>query len=217
MPRLLVAAAVLMTLATAAPALAQGRITGVVRDVNGRPIQGATIRAFHEDASPRERTSTTDDKGRWVLLGLRVSPDWKFTAEAPGFYPTEGVVAVRSTQGVPVAFTLRRDLGPIPGALVKDIAQQLSAAAALRDQGRYDEAIAAYEAIQERNQKLTSVHLVLAGVYRKKAESLQDLATRRTFLERAAAAYGELLKNDAENERARAELAAVQVTLGELK
>ena len=217
MPRLLVAAAVLMTLATAAPVLAQGRITGVVRDVNGRPIQGATIRAFHADASPRERTSTTDDKGRWVILGLRVSPDWKFTAEAPGFYPTDGVVPVRSTQGAPVAFTLRRDPGPIPGALVKDIAQQLSAAAALRDQGRYDEAIAAYEAIHERNQKLTSVHLVLAGVYRKKAESQTDIATRRTLLERAATAYGELLKNDADNERARAELAAVQATLGELK
>jgi hypothetical protein len=216
MPRLLVAA-VLVILSTAAPALAQGRVTGLVRDVNGRPIKGATVVAFHNDAFPRERTSTTDDKGRWVLLGLRVSPTWKVTIEAPGFFREEGTMAIRGAQGPPILTTLRRDPGPLPGALSREIAQQLSAAAALRDQGRYDEAIAAYESIQARNEKLTTVHLVLAGVFRKKADTVPQPDARRALLERAVSEYGAVLRADAEHTRARAEMAAVQATLNELK
>jgi hypothetical protein len=86
MRRLHVIGAVLLTLGLAADAAAQGRVMGVVQDTNGRPIKGATIRALNTDSSPREWTSTTDDKGRFVLLGLRIGPNWKFVAEAPGFF-----------------------------------------------------------------------------------------------------------------------------------
>jgi len=222
MPRLFAASgvcAVLALLVTAAPALAQGRVSGVVRDTGGRPIKGATIKAFNEEAFPREVTSTTDDKGRWAMLGLRVSPNpnWRFTIEAPGYFPAEGVVSVRSTPGQPMNSTLVRDPGPLPGALAKDIGRQLSAAAALRDEGRYDEAISAYEAIQSKNEKLTSLNLVLAGVFRAKAQTTADRDVRRALLERAVSAYGEVLKTDADNPLARTEMAATQASLLELQ
>jgi hypothetical protein len=207
---------VLIALAAAAPAFAQGRITGVVRDVSGEPIRGATVRAFHNDVYPRERTSTTDDKGRWVLLGLRVSNEWRFTVEAPGYFAEEAVIPVRGTQGSPVQFTLRRDPGPIPGALSRDIAAQLSSATALRDQGRLDDAIEAFSTIQSRNEKLTSVHLALAGVYRMKADSVQEPAAKRALLERAASQYSEMLKTDAEYAPARTGLTEVQAALSAL-
>jgi hypothetical protein len=197
----------------AVPAFAQtGRMQGMVRDINGDPIKGAIVRAVHPDASPRELTSATDERGRWAIIGLKVGTNWKFIAEAPGYYPEEGTSPVRSQMGAPLVFTLRRDPGPIPGALVKDIQGQLTLANSLRDQGRYDEAIAAYQAIQNQNSKLTTVNLVLGSVYRDKA-ARESGAARRTSLEKAVAAYEAVLKDDAGNERARQELAAVTATL----
>ncbi len=217
MRRLKIIAAALMTLGIAAPAAAQGRVMGVVLDNNGRPIKGAIVRAANPDTSSREWTAATDDKGRWVLLGLRLGPNWRFTAEAPGFFPEQRVDQVRSNFAQPLMFNMRRDPGPLPGALVSEIQDQLAAANALRDQGRHDQAIAAYQAIHARNQKLTSIHLVIADVYRKKAEGEFDAAARHALLERASAAYDEMLKSDADNEHAKAELAAVRASLNESK
>jgi hypothetical protein len=212
------AALAVFTLGLAAPAAAQtGRVTGIVKDAAGKPIKGATVRASNPDAAPHEFTSTTDDKGRFAMLGLRTASTWHFVAEAPGFYRSEGDAAVRSQPGAPFEFTMTRDLGPIPGALARDIQQQLSAANTMRDEGKYDQAIAAYQSIQTKNPKLTSLNLVLAGTYREKAERETDATVRVTLLERASAAYADLLKDDGGNERAKTEMAAVTARLQELK
>jgi len=217
MRRLKIIAAVLMTLGFAATAAAQGRVMGVVQDTNGRPIKGATIRATNPETSSREWTAVTDDRGRFVLLGLRINPNWKFVAEAPGFFAGEGTAQVRSNFGPPLTFNLQRDPGPIPGALVKDIQEQLEAARALRDAGRYDQALAAYQSIHAKNPKLTNVNLVIAAVYRQKAEQEREAPARLALLERASAAYDEVLKTDGDNDFAKAELAAVRASLNELK
>jgi tetratricopeptide (TPR) repeat protein len=204
----------ILTLCLAAPASAQiGRAMGVVRDTGGRPIKGATVKASNPDAAA-EFTSSTDDKGRFVMIGLR-SGAWKFVAEAPGYFRQEGVAPIRAAGGPPLEFTLARDPGPIPGALVKDIQQELDAAAALRKQGRYDQAISAYQVIQAKNAKLTSVNLVLAGLYREKAQQEKDKAAREGLLDRAIAAYTDILKDEPGNPRAIIELAMTRVTGGD--
>ena len=217
MRRLQIIAAALMTVGLAAQAAAQGRAIGIVQDADGRPIKGATIRAINPETSSREWTAASDDKGRFVLLGLRLGNNWRFVAEAPGYFSSEGTAPVRSNPGPPLVFNLRRDPGPMPGALVKDIQKLLDEAKALRDEGRLDQAIAAYQAIQARNQRLTTVNLVIGDVYRQKAEQERDASVRQTLLERASAAYGEVLKADADHDYAKAELAAVQATLNQLK
>jgi hypothetical protein len=217
MRRLQIITAVLMTLGFAAHAAAQGRVMGVVQETGGKTVKGATIRATNPDSSAREWTSTTDDKGRFVMLGLPLGANWTFVAEAPGFLPQQGSAPVRSNFGVPLTFNLRRDPGPVPGALTRDIQEQLTSANALREQGRYDQAIAAYQAIRAKNPKLTSVNLVLGGVYRQKAEQERDAAARHELLQRASTAYDEVLQADAENNRARSELAAVTALLNQPK
>jgi tetratricopeptide (TPR) repeat protein len=204
----------ILTLCLASPAYAQiGRAMGVVRDTSGRPIKGATVKASNPDAAA-ELTSSTDDKGRFVMIGLR-SGTWKFVAEAPGYFPQEGTAPIRAAGGPPLEFTLARDPGPIPGALAKDIQQELDAAAVLREQGRYDQAISAYQAIQAKNAKLTSVNLVLAGLYREKAQQEKDKSARQALLDRAVAAYSDVLKDDPNNQRAMIELAMTRVAGGE--
>ena len=190
----------------AAPAAAQsGRATGEVRDTGGHSIRGAIVRATNPQGHPSQITSTTDNKGRWAMIGLTSGP-WHFEIEAPGYFLVASDVTVRVAGTPPMTVTLTRDPGPIPGALDKKIDEQLKDANALRDQGRLDQAIAAYQDIRIKNPKLTSVNLVIADAYRRKAAVETDPAARRMLLDIAVNTYGDLLKADGDNERARLEL-----------
>jgi predicted Zn-dependent protease len=209
-------AAAILSLALASPAAAQtGRALGTVRDTSGRPIKGATVKASNPDA-PIELTSTTDDRGRFVMLGLR-SGVWTFVAEAPGFFKQEGKAPIRTAPGPPLDFTLARDPGPIPGALTKDIQAQLDVAATLRKEGRFDQAISAYEAIRGRNAKLTTVNLVLGSLYREQAARTADKAARQRLLDQAISAYQEVIDGDVPNERARIEVGMTYIAAGNLE
>src|SRR6186997_3245518 len=79
---------------SAVPASAQtGRIGGQIKDTQGQPLKGATVTAENPGASPSSFTATTDDKGRYSIIGLKTGP-WTFTAQAPGFAPETGRLQV---------------------------------------------------------------------------------------------------------------------------
>jgi hypothetical protein len=157
--------------------------------------------------------STTDDKGRWAMIGLSTG-QWHFAVDAPGFVSTMADLPIRVAASPPLTFTLARELGPLPGALDKDVQQQIASANALRDEGRLDQAIAAYGDIRAKNPKLTAVSLVLGDAYRKKATEERDPAVRRTLLTQALTAYTDALKGDDTNERAKAAVDAARSDLG---
>ena len=182
------------------------RTSGVVRETDGRPIQGATIRASYPDSGPRLTIATSDSKGRWAMIGLHVGT-YMFVVDAPGFLPVKGTALVRTSPTTPLVFTLTREPGAGAATLPANIQAQITAANLLRDQGRLDQAIAAYEEIRSRHSTLTSINLVIGAAYRQKASLEVDAAARRVSLERAIDAYTDLLKTDPNNERARAELA----------
>jgi tetratricopeptide (TPR) repeat protein len=211
--RLPLAVAALVTICLAAPAAAQSaRALGIVRDTDGHAVRSAIVRATNPNGHPAEVTSSTDAKGRWAMIGLS-SGEWRFAVEAPGFVPNGATVVVRIAGTPPMAFTLARDPGPLPGALDKNIMQELAAANALREQGRYEQAIAAYTDIHSKNPKLTSIHLVLADAYRQKAAHEQEPAARQALLNLALNSYSEMLKDDASNDRARAGVESTRTEL----
>src|SRR5678810_1218416 len=206
MRRASLALATVIVICLAVPAVAQtARASGTVKDTSGKTMKGATVRAMNKDASPSQITSTTDDKGRWAMIGLRTGP-WQFTVEAPGFTPVQATAPVRVAATPPMGFALARDPGPVPGALDKNVIQSVSAANALRDRGQYDQALAAYQQIREQNPKLTSVAFVVASVYRKQAASEADPAARRALLDRAMSTYNQLLTDETLTARAKLEL-----------
>jgi tetratricopeptide (TPR) repeat protein len=201
-------AALVLGLADGAAAQA-ARAMGTVKDQAGKAIKGATVRAVNPDASPSQFASATDDRGRWAMIGLRTG-SWRFIVEAPGYFTVETNLPVRVAASPPLTFTLARDPGPIPNALDRNIEQLIQEAAALREQGRIDQALAAYQDIRTRNPKLTSVNMVIGDLYRRKAALESDPAARQALFRQALEAYDALLKTDATNERALAESAAVR-------
>jgi hypothetical protein len=183
------------------PAASQtGRVIGTVKTESGEGIKGATVRAENRDVIPPTLTATTDDKGRFTMIGLR-SGRWVFEAQAPGFTPVRGAAFVQALgQSPPISFTLPKAAPVAPTALgtmePKDILEALEVADKLAASGQHDAAIDAYEALAEKVPSLTMLKLQIARTYLRKPD-----------VPRAIAAYEELLELEPANEAVRQELA----------
>ena len=204
-----------LLLGAAATAAAQaGAVRGTVVDSEGQPIKGAVIKAANPNGRPAEITSTSDAKGRFAMIGL-VGGAWSFVAEAPGFMPQQGRSMVRSsaTGNAPLEFVLTRVVAPAPTSVSRQIETELTEADALRAEGKFDQAIAAYQDIATKNPTLTSVHLVIGDAWRQRAAK-ETGPTRAASLDKALATFEQVLKTDPGSERARIELALTQLARG---
>jgi Carboxypeptidase regulatory-like domain/Tetratricopeptide repeat len=193
-----VLAAALAVFAFEVSASAQtNRIGGVVRDETGGTIRGAIVRAATGGTgtagAPVSLTTATDDRGRFVFVISR-SGEWRLTFEAPGFQSMTMPLGMRLTGPSPnLDIKLERQetpeaFGALAGVDSKSLSGQLAAAAALYDEGRFDQALASYREIKGRAPALTLVNLQIGNIY----------LTRKSYGE-AEAAFQEILKSDAED------------------
>jgi Flp pilus assembly protein TadD len=203
-------------LGVAASSFAQtGRVGGTVRDTEGQPIKGATVTAENKNATPSSFTATTDDKGRYSIIGMRTGV-WSFKAEAPGFTAQTGNAQV-STIGAPnppINFTLLKGAatapaGPLAGInadQMKAIQGELASAEAALVAGNLDAALAQYQAVKTKVPTLTAINLAIAQVHRRKKD--YDAAVK---------AYQELLTADPNNDKAQSELGMTYMEKGDFK
>jgi hypothetical protein len=145
--------ALLLGLTTGASA--QGRAVGTVKDIGGKAIKGATVKASNPDASPSQFASATDDRGRWAMIGLK-SGTWHFTVEAPGYFTVETNAPIRVAAAPPMQFALAKDPGPIPNALDRNIEQLIQEAATASDAVGHHQGIAEEQDIRTRTPKQAS-------------------------------------------------------------
>jgi len=204
-----VLAALFVALLAGGAAAQTGRVGGVVKDESGNPIKGATVTAENPNASPSSFTATTDDKGRFSIIGLR-SGTWTFTAQAPGFAPENGKMGVQTigTPNPPMTLTLKKGGAPaggLAGVAAKDLQADLAAADADYNAGKFDDAIAKYRAIMAKAPTLSVINLQIAAAYRNKKE-----------YDNAIAAYNELLKADPNNDKAKVGLGMTNLEKGDL-
>lgn len=203
------AAACWAAVAFASPATAQpmvGRLTGTVKSITGQPIKAATIHAVNPATIPSEFTSTSDQKGEWAILGLRGGL-WEIEASAPGFESSTIAVRVATSMNNPVVQFVLVGVplrGAMDGVDSRRLQASLSAAESLMAQEKWDEAVAEYRSILAMVPPLDAVNLAIGRALRMK----KDYAG-------AAAAYGEILKRDASNQKALLELGRTQYEQGD--
>lgn len=201
--------AAVLTAAFAVESAAQvGRVSGIVRDDGGDPIRGATVTAENPNVGATTYTATTDDKGRFTIIGLRAG-QWRFTAIAPGHAGDVGNMPVRfGSPNPPVTFTLRRNgptaASPLGNVTARDLQTQLGQADALFNAQRWDDAIAAYRAIIAKTPALSVINLQIAVAHRNKKD-----------YDGAIAAYHALLSTDPSNEKARIGIASAHLERGD--
>jgi Flp pilus assembly protein TadD len=205
------AAIVVLVVAFASGASAQtGRVGGIVKDEAGQPLKGATITADNPNASPSSFTATTDDKGRFSIIGLKTG-SWTFSAQAPGFAVETGKLNVQTigAPNPPLTFTLKKGASGPTSALgstaAKDLQADLAAADLLFNSQKWDDAIAAYRAIMTKAPALSVINLQIASAYRNKKD-----------YDGAIAAYDELLKIDPNNEKAKVGIGMTNLEKGDL-
>jgi Flp pilus assembly protein TadD len=202
--------ATLLVAGLASQAAAQiGRVGGIVKDEGSQPLKGATITAENPNIG-QSFTATTDDKGRFTMIGLRAG-QWRFIAQAPGFSPEAGEMPVRmGAPNPPISFVLKKtgsaNFGALGGIASKDLQAGLAAGDAFFKQGRWDEAIAAYRAVVDRAPTLGVINLQIAAAYRGKKD-----------YPAAVDAYNALLKANPDNERALVGLAMTDLERGDGK
>jgi tetratricopeptide (TPR) repeat protein len=200
-----------LNIASALPAAAQtGRIGGTVKDGQGQPIKGATVVAENPSSSPPSFTATTDEKGRFSIIGLR-SGTWKITASAPGFTPGGGAVPVRTigAPNPPIDIVLAPGAaagpaGALAGVNTKELQGELAAAEDLMNKQQYDAAITAYEAILTKTPALTMINLQIGRAHRMKKDYDSALAT-----------YKKVLDAEPTNERAKIEIGMTNLEKGD--
>ena len=203
-----VVALVLTALFVAEAGAQVGRVNGLVKDDSGNPVKGATVTADNPNVGPTTYTATTDDKGRFTIIGLRAG-QWRFTAFAPGHAGDVGQLSVRFGSPNPaLAFTLRKNgplaTAPLGNVTARDLQSQLTTAEAFFSQQKWDEAIAAYRAIVAKTPALSVVQLQIAASYRNKKD-----------YDNAVAAYEALLAADPANQKAKLGIAAVSLERGD--
>ena len=182
-------------LSLAAPALAQtSRIGGVVRDETGATIRGAIVRAEtgggRTFGAPVTLTTASDDRGRFVFV-INRSGEWRLTFEAPGFDPMTIPVALK-LGGAPPNLDVKLErretpeaFGALAGLDSKSLSAQIAAAGALYDEGKHDQAIAAYREIKAKAPAISHVNLQIGN----------SLMAKKSYAE-ADAAFQEALKAD---------------------
>jgi Flp pilus assembly protein TadD len=205
--------AALAVVLLAMPAGAQtGRVGGQVKDDAGQPVKGATVTAENPSASPNSFTATTDDKGRFSIIGLRTG-QWTFTVQAPGFSPESGKMNVQTigAPNPPLSFTLKKGsgggaAGALGGMAAKDLQAELANADALFNAQKWDDAVAAYRAIMTKAPSLSVINLQIAAAYRNKKD-----------YDAALAAYDELLKADPNNDKAKIGIGMTNLEKGDIE
>ena len=195
---------------SAVPASAQtGRIGGTIKDTQNQPLKGATVTAENPSASPSSFTATTDDKGRYSIIGLKTGT-WKVTAVAPGFAPSSGQVPVRSLGAPmpPVDFALAPGAsgpaGALAGVNTKELQGELQKAIDMANAGQHDAAIAAYEAVLAKKPALTMINGQIAQVKRMKKD-----------YDGAIASYQKVIAADPANDKAKIEIGMTYLEKGD--
>jgi tetratricopeptide (TPR) repeat protein len=212
--RFRLALALFILCAFVSPTLAQtGLMTGIVYDDRGEPLRGATMRAENPAAYPRTLTTTSDQKGRISLVGLR-SGQWHFTVEFPGFQPSTFAMPISAASASrpprPVIIRMERIAslilaGPLAGVDVKLLRTDLVAADEAYAKGDFDAAIAGYSAALTKAPALTSIGLQLGSAYRQKNDTAK-----------AVEAFETVLKSDPANGTALFELGDIRQSEGQL-
>jgi tetratricopeptide (TPR) repeat protein len=160
----------------AGPALAQAgrgtaRLSGIVYDPEGKPVEGARVAiSFAQGSAGPKHETKTNKKGEWSFMGLGTGA-WELTILMKGYEPrTQSVSVTQLNLNPKVEVTLKRS--SYGGTVLQDEStlSLLDLGNQFYSQGKYDEAVASYEQFLEKNPQAYQVQLNIADAYRQKGD-----------------------------------------------
>ncbi|MFO7732427.1 MAG: tetratricopeptide repeat protein [Candidatus Aminicenantes bacterium] len=164
----------------------QARLNGVVLDLEGKPVAGATVTMQFGETGVVFDTAT-DKKGVWSIIGLGTGT-WTVTATAPGFLPVSEQVYVRQLEANP-RLTIRLEKEAAGSGIVQDEASfaDLEQGNKFFEEGKYDSALTMYEEFLKKNPGAYQVYLNIGDCHREKGDNDKAIEVYNTLLENAEA------------------------------
>ena len=155
-----------------------GRVTGTVRDTQGNPIVGARVSV---EVQSRTLDDTTDDDGRWGILGFR-NGSYTFTAEAEGFSTYTWNAPVKQRGRNPsMEIILESAVAAAGGGGAGN--EVLDAANAAYEAKNYPEALAKYNEVLAADPGIYQINLMIGNVHRETG----DMAKAKEHYEKVLA------------------------------
>jgi tetratricopeptide (TPR) repeat protein len=179
----------LLAAATVMAQMGTGRVTGTVKDPQGKPIAGAKITATHPE-SKGVLEVTSDKDGKWALLGFR-SGTYEFTFTADGYQPQGYTNNIKQMGRNPPMDVVLAPLKMGQGSGTSG--GKLTEANQLLEQKQYAQAIAMYEEIIASQPTLYQIHFNIGTAQREMGELDKALASFQKVLEQEANNPGALV------------------------
>jgi tetratricopeptide (TPR) repeat protein len=163
------------------------RLSGVVTDQNGMPLEGAQITlSYTQGTGGAKRETKTDKKGEWSFMGLGTGR-WELTVVMKGYEPSTQSLLVSQLALNAKAEVKMKKAAPATsgGEVIQDESSFifLDLGNQLYKEGKYEEAIAQYNLFLEKNPQAYQVRLNVADAHREKGE-----------LDKAAELYNKLIE-----------------------
>lgn len=207
--RFTILAGILLTLAFGGPMLAadKGKITAIINDDKGAPIQGAKV-TLSRKGSPTKTEQVSDGQGQVSFLIKDVTHEYDLRIEKEGYDSAGLPVKAKASEEVRVA------IGLVPAALnqaVRDYNEGVNSLEA----GNAGAALASLEKAITLNPKLPEAHAALAKVHLQQKSYVAAVAAANQFLAlrpndpRGLRLLYDAQKGAGEDERARETLVAL--------
>jgi tetratricopeptide (TPR) repeat protein len=192
------------------PASAQtGQVRGKVVGPEGKPVLDATVVLEFQGGIPRKYELKTNKQGEYLQVGLAPGP-YRITASKEGFRPSVSDVRVQlGPTDVPDIELLSAETAP-PGSEEAKLRSDFAAAAALTNEGKLDEAEAAFKVLAEKYPDITEIYQNLGVIYSQKKDWPAAEASYKKALELSpgdtgiASALAQVYQDSGQTEKATA-------------
>lgn len=139
----------------------QGRITGVVTDQDCRPLPGVKVKLFSLKGQSGFETETDQD-GQWKANYIR-GGTWNLDFEKPGYMPKKLSAEVKEfDRNKPIEIRMEKMEGLI---ITDELKEALNEGNTLYEEQKYEDAIAAYQAIVEANPDAYVIYKNIGNCY----------------------------------------------------
>ncbi|MFW6128924.1 MAG: tetratricopeptide repeat protein [Candidatus Aminicenantaceae bacterium] len=141
-----------------------GRLSGVVLDENGNPLESIKVVLKFLENKEITRETLTDEHGEWAFLGLGTG-GWRVIASSEGYIPAYEDVYVQQLQKNPkVELVLKKS----KQVKVKKELDIIEKADNLYEEEKYDEAIQLLEQYLQKYPEVYQIHFIIGDCYREK-------------------------------------------------
>jgi tetratricopeptide (TPR) repeat protein len=196
--------------------LGKGRISGVVVDESGNPVEGALI-AVESAMTDAKLEGKSDKEGRFAVAGMGTGM-WRITASKQGYADSFVDMNVRQlAPNPPITFTLKKMAGLAALKTDEESFALLDRGNSLLQEEKYDEALQVFDEFATKYPEVYQVHLNIGTCYSKKDDLDKAAAEFQLVLDKALQVHGDYKKDTEATLRAFSGLGEIYLKKGDFE